>query len=44
MIMRRRAAAIGAEPAQEVELLFAKAGDVGKSLSPRQHREQAEPL
>jgi hypothetical protein len=28
---------IGAEPAQEVELLFAKAGDVGKCLSQRKH-------
>lgn len=39
MIVRRRAVAIGAE---QIELLFAKAGDVGKRLSPRQHREQAE--
>ena len=43
MIMCGRAVRYGepippprAEPAQEVELLFAKAGDVGKRLSPRQ--------
>jgi hypothetical protein len=40
---RGRAVAIGAEPAQELELLFAKEGNVGKRLSRRQHGEQAEP-
>jgi len=42
MILRGRAVAIAEKSAQEVELLFAKAGDVGERLGPRQHREKAE--
>ena len=42
MIVRGRAVAIGPEPAQQIELLLAKAGDVGEGLRPRQHREQAQ--
>ena len=38
-IMRRRAIAEGAEPAQKLQFLVAKAGDVGKRFSPGQHRQ-----
>jgi hypothetical protein len=47
MIMCGRAVAIGhpstgSGPAQEIELLFAETGDVGKRLGPRQNREPAQ--
>ena len=42
MIMRRRAVCERPEPAQKIELLLAKTGDVGEGLRPRQHRQQAQ--
>ena len=42
VIMRRRAVEKRPEPAQQIELLLAKARDINERLRPRQHRQKAQ--